>query len=316
MIVMSQMDAPAATSWWNVRGIDSNIQKHPCVVFNGNGGNNSNSAVSDIVASWKNASNISGQCSSVPPLARAFQNYPCNHHNQPRLQGFRYCHKNLSGCNEQKTGTGGPILCANCGKSGHVYRSCSLPITSFGVICFRWTVDTDAGIRVPQYLMVQRKDSLCFVEFVRGRYDPVNSEYVMHLLRKMTRAEREHIRTLSFPELWHGFWQTDHNKGYVKEYQQAQHKFGLLQRGFHRPADGEFVCLELLLNATRSEHDEREWGFPKGRRNINEWDMGCALREFREETGIQYTDVNVHEKTPPFEEVFPACNKVRYKHVS
>lgn len=208
------------------------------------------------------------------------------------------------------------IVCANCGKSGHVYRSCGLPITSFGVICFRWTIDPVSGVRAPQYLMVQRKDSLCFVEFVRGRYDPANKDYVMHLLRKMTRSEREHIRTLSFPELWHGFWQTDQNKGYYKEFQQAQNKFNSLQRGI-TPRDGsqKTICLESLLNSTVSEHDEKEWGFPKGRRNINERDLGCALREFREETGISFQSVHVHSYAAPFEEVFTACNKVNYKHV-
>jgi 8-oxo-dGTP pyrophosphatase MutT (NUDIX family) len=30
---------------------------------------------------------------------------------------------------------------------------------------------------------------------------------------------------------------------------------------------------------------EPEWGFPKGRRNYNEKDIDCALREFSEETG-------------------------------
>lgn len=207
------------------------------------------------------------------------------------------------------------IVCANCGRTGHVYRSCNLPITSFGVICFRWTYDPHTGTRAPQYLMVQRKDSLCFVEFIRGRYDLYNKPYVMHLLTKMTRAEREHIRTLSFPELWHGFWQSDQNRGYMREFHQAQEKFNALRRGIVLPDTREYVDLTSLMNATCSQHDEKEWGFPKGRRNINEKDIKCALREFREETGIDVQDVHVHNYVKPFEEVFTACNKVRYKHV-
>jgi len=206
------------------------------------------------------------------------------------------------------------ILCANCGRSGHVYRSCNLPITSFGVICFRWTFDPASGNRVPQYLMVQRKDSLCFVEFIRGRYDPRDKKYIMHLLSNMTLVEREHIRTMTFPDLWHGFWQTDQNRGYMREYQQAFQKFSVLRRGHYVYPD-EFITLITLVNATTSQHNEKEWGFPKGRRNINEKDIKCALREFREETGIDTRDVHVHTYVKPFEEVFTACNKVRYCHV-
>ena len=290
---------------------------------------------------------------TVVPVSRAFHNCPCYRLNERdhrltnsatsasaiagagtgRGGGWRTfmsssscCYSSdgcISGgsCNSQ----GSSILCANCGKSGHVYRSCNLPITSFGVICFRWTFNAQTGLRSPQYLMVQRKDSLCFVEFIRGRYDPHNKDYIMHLLRKMTRVEREHIRTMSFPDLWHGFWQTDQNRGYMREFQQAFAKFSTLRRGFYAPSSKngahgekskeEYVDLNLLMNSTTSQHDEREWGFPKGRRNINEKDIKCALREFREETGIDTQDVHVHTYVKPFEEVFTACNNVKYRHV-
>ena len=28
-------------------------------------------------------------------------------------------------------------ICNNCGKSGHVYNNCKVPITSYGIISFR-----------------------------------------------------------------------------------------------------------------------------------------------------------------------------------
>lgn len=224
-----------------------------------------------------------------------------------------------------------------------MYRSCSLPITSFGIVCFRWTVNT-SGQRAPQFLMVQRKDSLCFVEFVRGRYDLNDTRYVRHLLRKMTAEERGHLTALSFTQLWFGFWQTDQNRSYMREFQQAQHKHACLVRGVpdtetvETVAEGDgtncaaavdpragpaadakrapkTVDLASLLASTESQHGECEWGFPKGRRNINEKDSKCAMREFREETGLGVEDVHVHTYVKPFEEVFVACNGVRYRHV-
>jgi len=55
-------------------------------------------------------------------------------------------------------------FCNNCGKNGHIFQNCKHPITSIGLICFRMY---DNNI---QYLMIKRKHSLGFVEFMRGKY--------------------------------------------------------------------------------------------------------------------------------------------------
>jgi len=69
-----------------------------------------------------------------------------------------------------------------------------------------------------------------------------------------------------------------------------------------------------LLNNTTSVLKETEWGFPKGRRNINEDDYSCAVREFKEETGIPNQHLLVFRDIKPFEEVFSGTNHIRYKH--
>jgi len=166
--------------------------------------------------------------------------------------------------------------------------------------------------------MVQRKDSLCYVEFVRGKYDLDNRKYLIRLFERMTRQERERLDALSFDELWFGFWQTDHSRVFMRDLNQAREKFEQLKRGYYlRDAEGklEFFDLKALLRASSSLHEETEWGFPKGRRNINEKDLVCALREFREETGIDTRDIHVHSCAKPVEEVFVGCNRVRYRHV-
>ena len=60
------------------------------------------------------------------------------------------------------------IFCANCGCIGHVYKSCNHPVISYGIICYTLFYDMEANIVYPKYLMVQRKDSLSYVEFIRG----------------------------------------------------------------------------------------------------------------------------------------------------
>ncbi len=180
--------------------------------------------------------------------------------------------------------------------------------------------------------MVQRKDSLCFVEFVRGKYNLQNRGYLMHLFRNMTGDERERVAQGDFDALWNGFWQQDNRRLFVKEYDSAKTRFCLLKEGFYlRPASptgggdggGEggavppliFMDLNTLLNATLDHRAEPEFGFPKGRRNLNESDLDCAMREFKEESGVALANVHVFRHVQPFEEVFTGCNHVRYRHV-
>lgn len=206
------------------------------------------------------------------------------------------------------------IQCANCGGMGHVYRVCNHPITSFGIICYR------PGADGPEYMLVQRKDSLCFVEFLRGKYNLQNRGYLHKLVSNMTSAERQRLRELTFDQLWFGFWQTDHTKTFMKEYQQSKTRFDTLCKGYylrpaHCPSELVFFDLDSVLSAATPKYDETEWGFPKGRRAINESDICCACREFREETGIDVEDIRIAPLVKPFEEIFTGTNRVRYRHV-
>ena len=53
-----------------------------------------------------------------------------------------------------------PQTCRNCGINGHLYKDCIHPVMSFGIICYK--IENS----VIKYLMVQRKDSLAFMEFL------------------------------------------------------------------------------------------------------------------------------------------------------
>lgn len=211
-------------------------------------------------------------------------------------------------------------MCANCGGIGHIYRMCNYPICSFGIICCRVTFDTVRNMLVPEYLMVQRKDSLCYVEFIRAKWNPHNRQYIMKLFASMTPEERSRIADAAdFDVLWHGFWHNDTCKSYMKEYNQARSQFDLLKNGFSlrcaKTSDVITFSLDYVLQNTVAEYDAAEWGWPKGRRNINESDLKCALREFSEESGLNPRDVSVLTHLKPFEEVFNGCNHVRYRHV-
>jgi 8-oxo-dGTP pyrophosphatase MutT (NUDIX family) len=222
-----------------------------------------------------------------------------------------------------------PIICANCGGYGHGYKSCNHPIISYGIICYRLIYDHTTNSVSPRYLMVQRKDSLCYVEFIRGKYEPQNKDYLMKLFNNMTEDERLLIRTTDFHILWDQMWcrsQSEkddltptQSKSFTKEFKESVDKFNMLKKGFLiRLADSDdlvFFDINHIIDITGALYNDTEWGFPKGRRNISENDLNCALREFSEETGIATKNIRICYDIKPIEEIFSGSNKIRYKHV-
>ena len=69
------------------------------------------------------------------------------------------------------------IYCGNCGEEGHTYRRCLSPIMSLGVILYK----IEDG--VTKYLLIQRKDTLGFVEFMRGKYNLENLDYIKEIFK-------------------------------------------------------------------------------------------------------------------------------------
>ncbi len=209
------------------------------------------------------------------------------------------------------------MICSNCGGLGHLYRHCNHPITSFGCIVFRLRYDTTTNCMFPEYLMVQRKDSLAYVEFIRGKYDLKNLTYLTTLFSNMTDLEHCKILTNTFDDLWRDLW-SPNGRQFMKEYNAAKHNFEILRRGYLiRGADGRVLRVDAahFVNTVPDKLDETEWGFPKGRRNFFEDDKRCALREFREETGINLAQIRILRDLKPVEEIFSGTNRLRYKHV-
>ena len=105
-------------------------------------------------------------------------------------------------------------ICNNCGKYGHIYYQCKMPITSIGIIVFTHYNDnsilTDVNNKI-KYLMIRRKDTLGFIEFIRGKYSIYNKEYILNLLNEMTKSEKELLRTTEFDILWNNIWSISEN---------------------------------------------------------------------------------------------------------
>ena len=80
-------------------------------------------------------------------------------------------------------------VCNNCGIYGHLFYKCKKPIMSFGIICYRH----DPLSHEIQYLMIRRKDSLGYVDFMRGKYPIFNKRYLLNIIEEMTNYEKEKV---------------------------------------------------------------------------------------------------------------------------
>jgi 8-oxo-dGTP pyrophosphatase MutT (NUDIX family) len=197
-------------------------------------------------------------------------------------------------------------LCNNCGKQGHLFHQCKLPITSYGIILFRKIKDEI------QYLMIRRKDSFGYIDFMRGKYSPYNIFQLQKIIDEMSILEKTRILAEPFDQLWIHMWGETTNVQYKNEELSSSKKMDLIRNGVI--INDENVTLKSIVENSKTEWNETEWEFPKGRRNNKEKDLECALREFEEETGISKNKINVVENILPFEEIFIGTNHKSYKH--
>lgn len=190
------------------------------------------------------------------------------------------------------------LICNNCGKYGHLFYICKIPITSIGVIAFR-RVEHEI-----QYLMIRRKDTLGYIDFMRGKFDLKQKQYIMNMILQMTKTEKNN--------LLQKYTMVKEKKGTIPH---IRERILELINGYTNEL-GEFYDLQSLIVESRlySDWDEPEWGFPKGRRNPQENDYDCAVREFSEETGYSTNVLTNVRNIVPLEETFTGSNYNSYRH--
>lgn len=220
-----------------------------------------------------------------------------------------------------------PTHCSNCNKLGHYFRECKEPVTSYGIIAFRvkqpetslepavlnniGNPETLNGLDGKQieFLMIQRKDTLGYVEFIRGKYNVSNVDYIQSLFNQMTIDELTRLENYDFETLWNALWSNHISRQYKNEFENALAKYNSLG------VDSESGrTLNEYIHQCNREWITPEWGFPKGRRGNRESEMSCAVREFGEETGLDETQFVLVKNLLPIEEVFLGGNRVQYRH--
>ena len=250
-------------------------------------------------------------------------------------------HTQLSACSPEFTpfsiskqvkGGGSPNKvnwsCTNCGEVGHGTSQCKGPSTSYGIISFRINPIT----LQPEYLMICRKHSLGYMDFIRGKMPLVNRVYLMRMINQMTRTEKADLRRLALtPHLC----QKDKIVTLIQGVTNINGIGSAVYRTYVAPQ--ETVCLpESIMDTTVDTlkpkmgynlvslindsdaygiWEEPEWGFPKGKRNNYETEFACAIREFNEETGFPaHMICTVFPNTCSVSETFCGSNGKIYRH--
>ncbi len=220
--------------------------------------------------------------------------------------------------------------CKNCGKYGHKQNKCKLPIMSYGCIGVKVKNITLGRMHIPAdkpprfemndriyFTMIRRCDSISYIEFIRGKYHLDNQDYIHLLFSRMTKEEIVKISTTeNIDLLWNKIWNIKHpSKKLQSELNTSRYKFNKLRVGL---IDHKTQCTlnlsQLITQYKDIVYDIPEWGFPKGRRNINESYKQTAIREFKEETDLKDVDFELLP-IKPYNEQYIGSNNICYKHI-
>jgi hypothetical protein len=85
------------------------------------------------------------------------------------------------------------------------------------------------------FLLIQRKQSLGYIEFVRGRYDTNDLELLIHLFHQMTKNEIKYINKNkeNFNILWNDLWDINKRDIYLQlEYDISKGKYEILYKTY------------------------------------------------------------------------------------
>jgi 8-oxo-dGTP pyrophosphatase MutT (NUDIX family) len=147
---------------------------------------------------------------------------------------------------------------------------------SYGVACCRYNTMT----RKMEILMVKKRYTFYYVEFILGHYTNADDIKLPYLFNRMSNEEKLDIESCCFERMWARVWRevpTNQDVMYAK-YIKCKRKFDNCFTGSCS------VAISELLSASTSQ--DPMWEIPKGRKDANETELGCAIRELREETEL------------------------------
>ena len=166
-----------------------------------------------------------------------------------------------------------------------------------------------------EYCLICRRNSIGYVEFIRGKYSFKRKNYIKKLFSLMSKNELEDILANDFETLWKKLWLID-DKKFVEtnDYLNSRSKFLILKTGVKFDDSEDIVNMNDIIKQIQFVFEEPEWMPPKGRRNVYETDLDASIREFCEETNLNNNDINVLN-IKPLIEIYRGSNNIMYKTI-
>ena len=157
---------------------------------------------------------------------------------------------------------------------------------SYGILLY-----TGKTKETRRYLLVQNRDTEAFIYFfLAWNIEKWSDNYMMKVLSGFSQDELNRLLFYPFDLLYTDLY-VNHKKGtYQKQYDRAKNNYMY----FHSRKD--WVKLAHTIK-TR----EISWGFSKGRIEPNEDSYTCALREMKEETGIDPDQIMIYKDLKPIQ---------------
>jgi len=172
---------------------------------------------------------------------------------------------------------------------------------SCGISCVRFNSTSNEY----EVLLVKKRYTYAFIEFVLLKFNVNNKLFIINLFNNMTEEEKRLILSMEYGMLYyHAFLrrESDLDK-YERNFFMKNKKIFLIN--FTKE-----LLLDLMANTISIE---LLWEFPKGKNEVNESNLNCAIREFEEETGITKAKYNIMPSIQPVECKF-SDNNINYKY--
>lgn len=244
-------------------------------------------------------------------------------------------------------------FCNNCGKYGHLFSNCVVPITSIGIIACRKKINgldleldyfekygvIDATVSNKMQTTIQCNSSIELSDSNEST-NKSNNEFEYLMIQR--------VDSFGYIEFMRGKYSI-HNYQFLKniiDEMTVQEKYNILTKPFDElwvslwgeysglqyrgekqisknkylqlksgvNLNGVYYNLQSLVTSSTTQWETAEWGFPKGRRNHQEKDIDCAFREFTEETGYGKEYLKQMFNVLPYEEIFIGSNMKCYKN--
>ena len=158
-------------------------------------------------------------------------------------------------------------------------------------------------IKNDNILIINRKKSIYYIEFIMGKYIFGDTKYLELMFKRITNDEKSKILNNKFIDLWTDLWGSMDKDKYLYYYKRGLKKYEVLKKN------------DLLLNrlCSMKTYEDTEWEFPKGRKEKNEVNINCAIRELEDESHIKKDEYDIINNISPIIEEYVSTNKIKYR---